>query len=158
MAFTFASFNLSAQKVGHLDSSKLLEGLPEYTQANEQITSLRSNLEGQYNSKVTSIQTKVQDLEKKYAEGTITPMALEQERQALAAEEQGIAQFETTAQQQVMNKQNELLTPILDKVQNAIKTFAEEEGYSYIFDSTLGGPLLFTLPSVDVYDQIKSRL
>ena len=71
--------------------------------------------------------------------------------------QQRLQSYEGNVQQKINAKQVELLTPISEKVQKAIKEVAEAGGYIYIFDeSTL---LYFNKNlSVDVTEEIKKKL
>ena len=66
-------------------------------------------------------------------------------------------QFETVIQQLVQAKREELLKPILDKVDVAIKAVGKEGGYLYIFDTSTGATL-YALESEDVLPKVKAKL
>ena len=51
-----------------------------------------------------------------------------------------------------------LLKPLLDRAEAAIKTVAKENGYSYIFDSSKGGAVLYSPESEDVLPLVKAKL
>ncbi len=41
-------------------------------------------------------------------------------------------------EQQIMTKQNELLAPILERVNDAINVYSKEKGYDMVFDASPG--------------------
>lgn len=153
-----ATINISAQKFGHLDSSELLASMAEWKDAERSIASLQEKLKNDYQAKLTDFQNQVTTLRGRVEQGQITQAEMQTEEQRLMGLEQTIAQFEIEAQQQVLQQEQTLLEPILDKAKNAIKMVAEENGYSYIFDSITSGTLLFTLPSENVLELVKSKL
>ncbi len=71
--------------------------------------------------------------------------------------QQRLQSYDGSVQQKINAKQVELLTPISEKVQKAIKDVAEAGQYIYIFDeSTL---LYFSkTQSIDVTEDIKKKL
>ena len=71
------------------------------------------------------------------------------------AEEQAIGQYEQTMQQQLLEKQQTLLQPILDQVNEAIKQVAKDNGYTMIFDSAV---LLYADEAQDVGTLVKAKL
>ena len=68
-----------------------------------------------------------------------------------------IAKFQQEIQQKLYEKSEALLKPIRDKIQNAIDQVAKENGYSYIFDQSMG-ILLYADESVDVSAKVKAKL
>ncbi len=71
-----------------------------------------------------------------------------------------IQEFQTTAQNQLQEKQVELFQPIYAKVDKAIKAVGKENGFLYIFNAAQGGPLLYfdETKSTDVTALAKAKL
>ena len=57
--------------------------------------------------------------------------------------EQRIQSFRQTADMDLQNKQQELFNPLIEKVQDAIKRVSEENGYTYVFDVSMGSLLYY---------------
>ena len=70
----------------------------------------------------------------------MSPKQIEDEAAKLKAEEEKIGKFQQDMDSQIREKQNTLLQPIFDRVNEAIKNVAKENGYSYVC-------LLYTSPS-----------
>ena len=71
--------------------------------------------------------------------------------------EKEIAKFEQDMVKQIQDKRNELLQPIYDKVNAAIKSVATENGYTFIFDVG-SGAILYAEESADVSALVKAKL
>ena len=56
-----------------------------------------------------------------------------------------------------MYKRQELLKPIQDRVNKAIKDVATEKGFLYIFDSGMG-VILYSDPAADATKMVKDKL
>jgi len=97
-------------------------------------------------------------LQEKVSAGMIAESELEAEKRKLFELEQSIAKFELDIQQQILKREESLLTPIITKAQDAIKTVAEENGFTYVFDTTIAGALLYAMPSEDITAMVKSKL
>ena len=102
---------------------------------------------------VTSYQTK----EAAFQAGQAT--MTETEKQMLYTElqtlGQQIQQFEQTAPTLIQNQQQELLGKILEKVQNAAQAVGSENGFIYIFDTSV---LLYNGGGEDVTPLVKKKL
>ncbi|MEZ4907740.1 MAG: OmpH family outer membrane protein [Saprospiraceae bacterium] len=75
----------------------------------------------------------------------------------LKADEEELQKFDQESQQKIVDKSDELLKPIRDKVQNAIDEVAKEGGYQYVFDASMGF-ILYADESTDIGDAVKAKL
>ncbi len=148
---------VSAQKFGYINAQQLIQQIPQVKEANSELESLKAQYEKQGQEKIASLQTKYQALERKQAQGEISPKQLEVEAQALKQEELNIAKFQQDIQEKLVAKSEALLKPIRDSIQKAIDEVAEAEGYSYIFDESMG-IILYADKSTDVSAKVKARI
>jgi outer membrane protein len=74
--------------------------------------------------------------------------------------QQGLQEFQSTAQQSLQQKQQSLLSPALDKIQKNIDLVANENGYSYVLNSDAGSsPILLHGPKDgDISDLILKKM
>ena len=153
----FSMHGLSAQKFAYVNTQEILQNLPEVKEANANIETFRNQLINLGQKKVETLRTKYAELEQKQAQGDISPKQLEMEAQKLKEDEMKIAQFEQESQQRILEKSEELLKPIRDKVQKAIDDVAKESGYSYIFDASMGF-ILYADESANASAKVKAKL
>ena len=149
--------NVSAQKFGYINSQLLIQQIPQVKEANAELETIKKQYEKQGQDKVAAFQAKYQALERKQAQGEISPKQLEVEAQALKQEELEIAKFQQDVQQKIYDKSEALLKPIRDKIQAAIDAVAKENGYTYIFDQSMG-IILYADASTDVFNMVKAKL
>ena len=145
----------SAQKFGYINSQELISQLPEVKEANANIETLKAQLQKKGQEMIVALQTKYGKLEAD--RDNYSPKQLETEAQKLQEEEKKIAEFEQTSTQRIMTKSEELLKPIQEKINTAIKAVATENGYTYIFDASLG-VVLYADPGTDVTALVKAKL
>jgi len=157
IVFMFAGFFANAQKFGIVNSQEIIQMLPEVKEASANIETFGTQLQKKYQGMITALQTKYQDLERKQAQGEISPKQLEEEAKKLKEEEAQLGQYEQTSQAQIVEKQNTLMKPIMDKITQAIKDVATEDGYTYIFDGSVGF-VLYADETTDVSDKVKAKL
>ena len=157
LALTFMSSTVSAQKFGYLNSQALLSEMSEVEQARANLEVLGQQLKKKGEAMVADLQQKYGVVQQKAQEGGLSPKDQEAELAKLKAQEAEIAKFEQEMVQQLQKKEADLLQPILDKVNDAIKEVAQEEGYLYIFDSSTQ-VLLYADESSDVSSKVKTKL
>ncbi len=123
----------SAQKFGHVNTQELFAQMPEVNQVKLKMDTIQGQYENQLASMNEEFQKKAQDYQ---AQVATMPDAVKQIReQELQEMQQRIQLFYQTAEQDIQKKQQELLTPVHEKMTKAIKAVGEREGYTYIFDS-----------------------
>ena len=157
VAFATLTLSVQAQKFGYINSQELIGQLSEVKEANAKIETLKKQLQKKGQDMLTALQTKYNGLQKKQAEGLLSPKEIEIEAAKLKEEEAQLGTFEQTSQQKIYAKSDELLAPIQGKINNAIKEVAEENGYNYIFDSSMG-LVLYADPGTDVSSLVKIKL
>ena len=161
LLFTFVLTSLAisaqAQKFGYINSQELIAQLPEVKEANSKIETLKKQLEKKGQEMITSLKAKYADVQKRQADGLLSPKEAQDEGAVLQQEEQTLMQFEQTSQDKILKKSEELLAPIQNKINNAIKEVATDNGYTYIFDSSLG-LVLYADPGTDVSAFVKAKL
>ncbi len=158
LAFTLClAFTAQAQKFGYTSSQAILLELPDVKRADSKLKDLESQLQKKGEQMVQRYQTKRQDLEKRYADGNVSQVQLENELKVLTDEEKKIVQYEQDMMNQLANKRAELIQPILERVQQAIDDVAAEQGYQYVFDQSTG-VLLYAKEEDDITDKVKAKL
>lgn len=149
--------SLKAQKFAYVNTQEILQALPEVKEANANIETFRNQLINLGQKKVENLKAKYAELEQKQAAGDISRNQLEIEAQKLKEDEMKISQFEQESQQRILEKSEELLKPIRDKVQKAIDDVAKENGYAYVFDASLGF-ILYAEDSTNASSKVKGKL
>ena len=147
---------VQGQKIAFVNSSLILQDMPTVKQAESELDVLKTQLQKQYQSEVTKWQTKLQDLQRKEKQGEISPKMLQDEAKVLEDEQQGLLKKEQDMLSQLQKKENELLQPILNDVNDAIKKVAEANGYQAVFDATPA--LLYVDPVIDISELVRSEL
>ncbi len=160
LLLTGIAFSADAQKFGYLNSAEILSEMSDVKQADANMEALQKQLQKKYQQMVKDFQTKYQAADKKAQAGDLSPKQIENEKAKLAEEEQKIAKYQQDMEKQILEKRNTLLQPIFDKVNNAIKDVAKENGYQYIFDSNAqaGSVLLYADESMNVTTLVKAKL
>jgi outer membrane protein len=147
----------TAPKYGHMNLGNLLETLPETKKANDDLKMVADKLAAKDDSLTKDFSAKYAQLEKDYADGNVPPVKLEERKVALQKMQEDIQKFEQDAQQTINTKRDEMLKPILTKINDAVKAVAKENGYLMVFD-TSSGVMLFAADADDVTALVKKKL
>lgn len=127
-------FSLMAQevKLGHVNSQEILTAMPERVTIEKTIKDLQDQWEKEMTKMREEYYAKMKEFQDKQA---TMPESIKQARQSEIAElEQRITTFQQTASTDLQKKQQELFTPVIDKVKKAINEVGSENGYLYLFD------------------------
>jgi outer membrane protein len=147
-------------KIGYTNVDYVVSLMPESKAVESELKTYRDQLESQYNNKVKEFQEKYAAYEKGAATmADIVRADKEKELQNMQAQ---IEEFQKNAEVSIQKKQAALLEPVLDKVQKTINAVAEENGFTYIFNSDAGygtTPILLYGPEKDnVSDIVLKKL
>ncbi|WP_231463207.1 MULTISPECIES: OmpH family outer membrane protein [unclassified Pedobacter] len=154
------------QKIGHVNSEEVFANLPESKTAQTTLENLSKTKQAEidvmikeYQSKLTAAQAK----EKTRSEAN--KETVDKELQTAATELQDlqkrIGDAQTKAQQDLGNKQAELIQPINTKVASAVNAVAKEKGLAYVFDTANGqggNNLIFWDGGDDITAAVKTKL
>lgn len=150
------SVGMYAQKFAHINSSELLASMPESDSAQTMIETLAANYEQQLEEMQVELNKKYDD----YLTNRdgYTDLIRQTKESEISDLQERIQQFQTIASQELQNKRTELLRPILDKANAAIKSVAEANNFVYVFDISQGNPIYFSDQSVDILSMVKTKL
>lgn len=160
-AGTLAATSAQAQaplKIGYTDVQYVLAQMPESKQIESELKTYNSQLEAQLKSKYAEYQAKGEAYQK--GEGAMTEVVKADKQKELQSLQQSIQEFQQSAQQSLQQKQQVLLKPALDKLQKNIDLVADENGFTYVFNSDGGGsPLLLHAPKDgDISDLVLKKM
>ncbi len=158
MAIVTFSAKVTAQelKFGHINIQKLVSELPEKKAADAQLQAEATKLQDQL--KVMS-----EDLDKKYStylqqRDSLPDLIRATKEKEIQDLDTRIKQYNQMAQQTLSQKEQQLLQPIMQKVQNAINEVGQEQGLMYIFDISTQVVLYHSDKSIDCEPLVKAKL
>lgn len=146
---------IAQAKFGHINSAELLKSMPEVTKAETDIQAYAKTFQDQLQAMGKEYEKKVQEFQA--GEKTMTEAMKEVKVKEVKDLEARIESTNQSAQEKVEKKRQELLQPIIDKADKAIKAVAAEKAYDYIFDSSTGA-LLHAKEADDLMPLVKAKL
>ena len=143
-------------KLGHINSQEVLSLMPERVVIEKTISDLQSHWEKELVKMREEYYAKIKEFQDKQA---TMPESIKTARQSEIAEiEQRITTFNQTASADLQKKQQELFTPVVEKVKKAINEVGAENNYLYIFDLSTQGIIYQSPKSNDITALVKKKL
>jgi outer membrane protein len=148
-----------SQRFAYVDSEYILNNIPEYLAAQDQLEKLAE----QWQNEIESRYQEVENLYRSYQQDRVL-MSEEMQRKR----EDEIVKREAEAADlqrkyfgptgELFNNQEELIRPIQDRVYSAVEEMAQEGNFAVIFDTADSPTMLYTNPRNDMSDDVLKRL
>lgn len=153
-AFLFA-VQLNAQRVGFLDTEKILASISEYNSAKSQLESLEKG----YRTKVENEFAAIEKLYNAYQanKGTMSQVVRAQKENEIISKEEAAKKLQESyfGENGIMQKKSqELLSPIKERVQAAIERVAKSGGYMMIVDIASQSGVIYTNSQYDLSQEV----
>ncbi|MFC1734342.1 OmpH family outer membrane protein, partial [candidate division KSB1 bacterium] len=159
LVFLLSSLPADAQKYGYVDTDYILENIPEYTDAQEELNELSVKWQKEIEEKFTKIDKMYKDYQ---AEIVLLPEDIKQKREdeIIKAEKDAkeIQKKRFGKEGDLFKRRQELIKPIQDKIYNAIEDIATTRNYVFVFDKAGSLSLLYANPKYDISDDILEKL
>ena len=157
LALMLAPVCAFAQKFGHIDSSSIIQLMPEYTQAQTELQSLEKQYQDELNYLRDELTKKSDDYK---AQAETLPDNIRQRReQELQDLYDKMTQFYNDSQMNLQRAGDEKMADITDKILKAIQEVGDEGSFICIFDSANGMvPYVSKTATTDVTDLVKAKL
>lgn len=143
-------------KIAYVNSAEILEAMPESAKVRTNLEKYYNELQSQLQTMLTEYSNKVQDYEANQA--SMSNLVKQSKEKEIVDMENRIQQFRANAEEEMAKKQEELLKPVLDKVQNAINAVGKEKGYTYIIDNAAGTLVYLGPDAIDASKDVKAKL
>lgn len=163
LIFTFVlaicSTALFAQKYAYVDSQYILENIPAYKAAEQELDSSSKK----YQKELETIKAELEQMYKDFqAESVLLSEDMKRKREdVIISKEKNYKTLQRKyfgRQGEIFKQRQNLVKPIQDQIFNAIKELATEGNYAVIFDKAGGAVMLFTNPKYDLSDKVLEKL
>lgn len=156
IATFFGASQANAQKFAYIDFQELMLVMPEYKKAQGSMDSFMMDLRKEIDKMQSELEKKYMDYQAK--EATMSAAIKELRQKEIRDMQSRIQEFQESAQDESRKKQEELMKPIIEKAKNAISAVAKEAGYTYVFDSSPGTPLLYKPEGDNIFVAVKKKM
>jgi outer membrane protein len=146
------TFSFNAQKLGHVNSQAIVQEMPDYESARQELESYKNDLAKELEMYQKLIMEFAQDYEKQKT--TMSAESRQRKEADLMERQQNYEKKAYEAETKLQQKEQELLQAIMVKVNNAVQELAKSEGYDYIFERTT----LLHAGGDDISDKVRKKL
>lgn len=160
IALAFMSMALTyAQRIAYVDVTDILESLPDYQKAQEQLDKIAT----QWRQEIAVEQDKIKGMYSKYqAEQVLLSEEMKKQREEeIMNKEKEVRELQRQKfgpEGALFKKREELVRPIQERVFSAIQKYAEDRGYEFIFDKGSASGMLYADKRYDKTEDLKGIL
>lgn len=147
------------QKHAYIDSDYILNKMPEYQDAKEQLNKLADRWTKEIEERYEVLKTKKDNFAR---EEVLLPneekVKRQEEIEALENDAMQMQRQRFGVGGDYFQKRQELVKPIQDKVFNAMQQVASKRNYSFVFDKANQSNLVYADPKLDISDEVLKEL
>lgn len=156
---TAALLPAAAQQFALIDMEYILERMPAYTEANNEIEAASE----QWQAEIEAVTAQAKELYDGYqaSASSLTDTQRTQREQAIVDKEKEAAELRRAyfgPEGELAKLQDELLGPIEDSIYEAVKAVAKAQGYAVVFDRASDQSIIYASPSIDISKQVLTKL
>ena len=147
------------QSIAYIDMSYILKNLPQYEQANEQLTMLSKR----WQKEIDAAQQEARVMATNYQTEQIflSETMRAQREQEIVAKEQEVLELKRKyfgQDGELYKKREALIKPIQDEIYNAIQDLANEKRIDIVKDRSADPALIYMSSKLDISDQVLRKL
>ena len=147
LTLTLASFTFADVKIGYVDSNEIMNNFDEVRQVQADLEKEQRRLESEFNELVYSLDSLKQDYDRQRL--LMSDTRRNEKENEIINKEKSVQKFQLDKfgpEGEIYKTQNQLLKPVLAKIDVAIQKVGSERGYDFILDA-MSGALLYALDS-----------
>lgn len=159
LLFVAMTANSYAQRFALIDMEYILKNIPSYNQGMQQLEQASKT----YQTEVETATKQAKDLYNQYQKQakSLSETAKTQKENAIVAQEKKASELRKNyfgPEGELAKKREALLTPIQDKIYEAVKLISTAKNYSLVLDRASDSSVIFASPSIDISDDVLTRL
>ena len=157
--FALMAVAAQAQKFALIDMEYILEHIPAYERANEQLNQVSKK----WQAEVEALSIQAANLYKNY-QNEVVFLSQEQKK----AKQEEIMNKEKEAAElkkkyfgpegELIKKRESLIAPIQDEIYNVVKEISALRGYSLVLDRSSDAAIIFGSPKIDISNEVLQKL
>ena len=158
LTLALASFALADVKIGYVDSNEIMNNFDEVRQVQADLEKEQRRLESEFNELVFGLDSLKQDYDRQRL--LMSDTRRNEKENEIANKEKVVQKFQLDKfgpEGEIYRIQNELLKPVLAKIDAAIQKVGSERGYDFILDA-MSGALLYALDSHNLTEDVMDEL
>ncbi|MBT0587807.1 OmpH family outer membrane protein [Alteromonas oceanisediminis] len=126
--------NVQAQTIAHVDYEKVMLEMVEYKQATKQLRNYSKSIQNTFEKKQEEFKEYQSQIENKIEQGLLNQSEILREQTKIRQRYNDLEQELLLAEVDLKTKEQALVATVHNKLNDAIKLLARENGYAYIVD------------------------
>ena len=156
--FLFAGTAM-AQKFAFVDSDYILQNIPSYNAAQEQLNKISETWEQEISAEYEVIEKMYKTYQSERV--LLTEEMRKKREEEIMTRERQVKELQAKyfgPEGSLAEKRRELVKPIQDAIYKAVKELSAEGAYAVIFDTASGASILYSNPRYDLSDEVLKKL
>lgn len=145
-----------------MNPERVMDSLPETEEIQRELEQFVQQRQQEFTESYSVWIEAVTSYEERVEDGTLTGQQRQQEEERLMEQEEELGNMEQRIQAQIQNRQNELIGPVMQRVEDAMETVARELDLDYVLNqqTSAGDPVVYysSERGVDITDQVIEKL
>ncbi len=158
LTLALASLAFADVKIGYVDSNEIMNNFDEVRQVQADLEKEQRRLESEFNELVYSLDSLKQDYDRQRL--LMSDTRRNEKENEIINKEKSVQKFQLDKfgpEGEIYKTQNQLLKPVLAKIDDAIQKVGSERGYDFILDA-MSGALLYALDSHNLTEDVMDEL
>lgn len=148
-----------AQKFALIDMEYILERIPAYKTANDEL----NQLSRQWQAEVEGVTKEAKTLFDAYqsAAKNLSDVQKQQKEEAIVAKEKSAVELRRRyfgPEGELYKKREALIGPIQDEIYEAVKAVSMQKGYAVVVDRASASSIIFASPDIDISNEVLAKL
>lgn len=149
-------FSISAQKIGVVDLASIVQASPETAAAQKTLQETQQKYQADLQKLQEEAQKAFDEYNKLKSDASTPATILERHEKSLGEMSQKIQQHAQTYDQDLQQQQQQLMAPIVDKVQKAAQAVGQEKGLTVVLPKE--AVLYMSTEVIDIDPLVKAKL
>lgn len=158
-----AAVQAQDMKIGFVDPRAVLERMPEMRAVQQRLQNFAERKQSELSQKERELQTEIELYQQKI--GVISEQARQNEEQRLSEMDAEFRQMQNQAEQEFQQQRAQLMSPLLNQIQESINAVASRKGLDYVLNTTTSGGdviILYVSEEIqrefDITDEVMAHL
>ena len=153
------ALSAAAQKFALIDMEYILDKIPAYERANEQLNQLSKK----WQAEVEALSQEAQTPYKNYQNEALflSEEQKNKKEEEIVAKEKEASELKRQyfgPEGELYKKRESLMAPIQDEIYQAVKTISEAKGYSMVVDRASAGSMIYASPKIDISNEVLEKM
>lgn len=160
LLFVVSASAVAQVKIGYLNTQEVMSQLPEVEQVQEELSNFIEQKQQELTQKATAYQDEVAAYQS--SRGSMSDQQAQQREQELTNQMTALEEFDQQIRLEIQQKRQELLAPILTRMDKVIAAVAEENDLDFVLNESIntGDSVVFYASGnqLDITQQVLNRL